>query len=355
MNIQSILVERENLELTRPYSISYKTVTSVENIIVKVVGENGMVGIGATNPSKMVVGEDLNDTEALLTDEVLGKFVGRDIREIHLLCQEIHQLFPDKLGAKAAMDIAFHDLFAQTLGVPLAGYLGQYHHQLPTSITIGIKNLAETMEEAEEYVGRGFSYLKIKIGGELEEDMERLVKLREKYGDKIHIRVDANQGYSIAEFTDFYHRSQKLDLELVEQPLPRNKTADMGEFPQEIRKVIAADESLVNVTDALTLTQGETLCGIFNIKLMKCGGVYQAKRIAEQASHYGVDLMWGCNDESIISITAALHAAFSCPHTRYLDLDGSLDLAKDVVSGGFRIKDGIMSLAGGTGLGVNIL
>jgi L-alanine-DL-glutamate epimerase-like enolase superfamily enzyme len=62
--------------------------------------------------------------------------------------------------------------------------------------------------------------------------------------------------------------------------------------------------------------------------------------------------MWGCNDESIVSIAAALHVALSCPNTRYLDLDGSLDLARDLVSGGFIIKDGVMSITGESGLGV---
>lgn len=355
MKITSIRVEKENLELTRPYSIAYKTVSAVENVIVRVEGENGMTGIGAANPSKLVVGEDVHETEQLLNEQALNQFVGKDIREIHLLCERLHELFPGKPGAKCALDIAFYDLFTQYLGVPLASYLGQAHTELPTSITIGIKTLEETMEEAEEYVGRGFSYLKVKIGGNLEEDLERLTKLREKYGTSIHIRVDANQGYSVEEFTTFYHRSTKLDLELVEQPLPRDKTAHMGDFSPEIRKVIAGDESLVNVEDALFLARGETLCGIFNIKLMKCGGVYQAKRIAEIGRNHGISLMWGCNDESIISISAALHAAFSCPHTRYLDLDGSLDLAKDVVAGGFVMQDGVMSLSGGTGLGVKIL
>ena len=73
---------------------------------------------------------------------------------------------------------------------------------------------------------------------------------------------------------------------------------------------------------------------------------------AEQAS---IDLFWGCNDESIISITAALHIAFANKKTKYIDLDGSLDLAVDIVSGGFTIEDGFMRLNGKPGLGVNKL
>ncbi|MEL6594239.1 MAG: enolase C-terminal domain-like protein, partial [Bacteroidota bacterium] len=113
----------------------------------------------------------------------------------------------------------------------------------------------------------------------------------------------------------FHERSQQLDIELIEQPLPVSALAEMQELPPAVKARIAADESLVNAEDAFQLTIPPHSCGIFNIKLMKCGGIYQAQRIAEMARQAGFDLMWGCNDESIISIAAGLHIAFSCPHT----------------------------------------
>ncbi len=94
---------------------------------------------------------------------------------------------------------------------------------------------------------------------------------------------------------------------------------------------------------------------IYNIKLMKCGGINAALQIAEIANLAGIDLMWGCMDESIISISAALHAALASPATRYLDLDGSLDLARDIVSGGFVLNDGYLSVNENPGLGCTLL
>jgi len=87
---------------------------------------------------------------------------------------------------------------------------------------------------------------------------------------------------------------------------------------------------------------------------MKCGGIRSALRIARVAQSADIALMWGCMDESIISISAALHAAFACPNTKYLDLDGSLDLARDVVEGGFVLQDGLMSIRDEPGLGVKL-
>jgi L-alanine-DL-glutamate epimerase-like enolase superfamily enzyme len=113
-----------------------------------------------------------------------------------------------------------------------------------------------------------------------------------------------------------------------------------------------ADESLKNPKDALQLLKEASGCNIFNIKLMKTGGLLVAKQIAYIAECSKVKLMWGCNDESVVSIAAALHLALSSRSTKFLDLDGSLDLIKDVVTGGFLIKNGMMSLTGENGLGV---
>ncbi|MEZ4777341.1 MAG: dipeptide epimerase [Bacteroidia bacterium] len=352
MKIKDITVRRVELDLTRPYTIAYKTVTDVEICFVEVKTESGLIGMGASNPSKQVVGETMDDCMAALSGNNLDRFIGRDIRELASLCEELHTIFPKNPGAKAALDIAFHDVFSQYLGVPLVKYLGQQLHSLATSITIGIKGVDETAEEAQEYLERGFKIIKVKLGHSLDEDLERLKKLRQDFGKRLGIRVDANQGYSMEELTRFYHETRSFDLELVEQPLPASQVDEMKSLPWEIRQIIAADEALVRAEDGWLLANHPKACGIFNIKLMKCGGIFQARRIANTARLAGIDLMWGCNDESIISIAAGLHIAFACPHTRFIDLDGSLDLAEDLVSGGFTIRDGRMYLTDQPGLGV---
>ncbi len=195
--------------------------------------------------------------------------------------------------------------------------------------------------------------LKVKIGLDLEQDLERLARLRESVGPRIAIRADGNQGYTTEETLRFFRETAPLDLEFLEQPLPAAEVEAMRALPEEIRERIAADESLLTEDDARRLAAPPRACGIFNIKLMKCGGIAPARRIAAVAESAGIRLMWGCMDESRISIAAALHAAFSSPATRYLDLDGSLDLARDVVEGGFVLEDGVMRTTDAPGLGVS--
>ncbi|MFP4091015.1 MAG: mandelate racemase/muconate lactonizing enzyme family protein, partial [Cyclobacteriaceae bacterium] len=288
----------------------------------------------------------------LLKNHDFGWLIGRDIREMNQLCYELYQHLQHKAGACAAIDIALHDLFTHYLDVPLVKYLGQKHISMPTSITIGIKDVEETLEEAKEYVGRGFKYLKVKLGRSLEEDLARLRKLKEHFRKDIQIRVDANQGYTKMQLEDFYYNTLSLDLELIEQPLPADAVDDYKKLPTVVKKMVALDETLKNPHDAMKLASRPSAGGIFNIKLMKCGGISCAREIAYIAASADIDLMWGCNDESIISITAALHAAFASPNTKYLDLDGSFDLARDVVKEGFVLKDGMMSLTHRSGLGV---
>jgi L-Ala-D/L-Glu epimerase len=350
--IKNIKVWSEDLGNTKPYTIAFKTIDEVRNAFVEITLDNGLTGIGAANPSEYVVGENLAQCLDALKENNIEFLMGRDVREVNQLTYEVWKKFPKNPSARAALDIALYDVFSKYLDVPLVSFLGQKIKKLPTSNTIGIKNVEETVKEAAEYIKNGFKVLKVKLGKDLDEDVERMFKLREKFGSGIVIRIDANQGYTSEQTIQFYGRTYDLNIELIEQPLPAKSINEMKNLPKEVRAVIAADESLITPHDAIELIKPPKAAGIFNIKLMKCGGVSQALKIADIALHENVDLFWGCNDESIVSITAALHAAYACANTKYIDLDGSLDLAKDVVKGGFILKDGYMYCSDKPGLGV---
>ena len=350
MKIKDIKVWSVDLGNTKPYTIAFKTIDEVKNAFVEIILDNDLTGIGAGNPSEYVVGETLEQCLDALKQKNIQFLIGRDIREFNQLLFEVWKKFPDNPSARAALDIALHDVFTKYLDIPLVKFLGQKIKKLPTSYTIGIKNVEETLKEAEGYIKRGFKVIKVKLGKDLDEDVERVLKLREKFGNSIVIRCDANQGYTTEQTIQFYGRTYDVDVELIEQPLPAKEISEMKSLPKEVRQVIAADESLITPADAIELIKPPKAAAIFNIKLMKCGGVSQALKIADIALHEGIDLFWGCNDESIVSITAALHAAFACSNTKYIDLDGSLDLARDVVKGGFILKDGFMSCSDKPGL-----
>ncbi len=354
MKIKSIRAYRKNLALQKPYVIARETISDVENIFFEVTLENGIRGTGAANPDPSVVGETCAETLQNLESDFVQILVGKDIRHFLHHIYTCSQHFGSMPGTQACIDIALHDAFCQYLGIPILDFYGRQHEKMLTSVTIGIKDVADTIADASDYYSQGFRVLKIKTGLDADADAERIIKLKEKFGTHFTIRVDANTGYDLQQLKVFLDKTKPAGVELIEQPLPPMTDMDLLQLPLSARAILAADESLKNAVSALTLAQ-ELQYGIFNIKLMKCGGISGALEIATIAKPAGIDLFWGCNDESCISITAALHAAFSCTHTKYLDLDGSIDLAEDVATGGFVIKDGYMYPLDKPGLGVTLL
>lgn len=344
----------EKLSLARPYTIAYERIDSVENLFVRLQTEDGSVGLGVASPAEEITGESFQKCRQALSDNLEALLPGTDIRYLKSVLRDIEKAMSSTPAARAAIDMALHDLWAKHLGLPLVDLLGRVHRSLPTSITVGIDSVEASLEEADEYRGRGFRILKVKIGKSLAEDVERLHRIRQRMGPEIAIRVDANQGYSFAQFESFLKQTATLKLEFIEQPLKAKDLAGMRRLPAAVRKYTAADESLLDARNALVCQEHPRPFGIYNVKLMKCGGIAPGLQIAEIANLAGIDLMWGCMDESIVGIAAALHAALASPATRYLDLDGHLDLARDLATGGVILKDGQLSVTDKPGLGVKL-
>ena len=355
MKIKSVKIWSEDLKLSRPYTISYETIDSVENVFVHIQLEDGTWGIGAGSPAEFVTGENTLSCINALENHSEELLIDKNINSIDEICESINNRLSSTPAARAALDIALFDAHSKFHNISLIDYFGKCHNGLFTSVTMGIKSIKESADEAKEYVSNGFRFLKIKTGSDADHDIELMHKVRETVGNSISIRVDANQGYSIEDLNKFVNKTKEKNIELIEQPFPRDHDSNMHKISESVSDICAADESLHDPEDAIRLTNNKKFFGIFNIKLMKCGGLYPARKIAHIANQNNIDLMWGCMDESIVSISAALHIALSSTKTKYLDLDGSFDLARDIVSGGFMLKEGKLIPTMEPGLGVNYI
>lgn len=352
MRIDRIETWREQVPLSRPYTIALTTTSEVELFFLRIISDQGLSGVGSAAPFAVVTGETSPACAAALDQDRFDDLRGWDPRAIGKLTRWGMTSFGATPAARAAFDMAAWDLLGKILDQPTVDLWGRCHQSLPTSITIGIKSTEEALAEAEEYLGRGFTCLKIKLGLSVEEDLERLRRLRAAIGPGPRIRADANQGYDLASTRKLAAQLENLDIEFLEQPLPAAATAELRALPAALLARIALDESLQSETDAFALS-AEPI-PIWVIKLMKCGGPSAALMIARVAELAGKRLMWGCMDESRISIAAALHLAYASPATRYLDLDGSFDLARDPAQGGFEVIDGCLHTIDAPGLGVRI-
>ncbi len=349
MKIAGVTVRRVDVPLTRPYAVANHATDTALMVLLRIEASGGVLGLGAATPEPEVNG-DTRDAAFAQLQEIAETLRGREAAPPALFAPMLAGLRSP--GARMALDMALHDLWANAAGRPLVDLLGRCHDAMPTSVTIGIGDVAMTLREAREHTARGFTVLKIKIGQDLDLDLERLVRLRECVGNGIRVRVDGNVGYRPPQLLRLLAATRSLDLEFVEQPLPRDSIAAQGALPQALAETLMADESLHDVADARRLAAPPRPFGSFNIKLAKCGGIAPARDIAAIADEAGIGVMWGCMDESRIAIAAALHAAFSCAATRWIDLDGHLDLAADFATGGFELENGVLRPLDRPGLGL---
>ncbi|MDI9338597.1 MAG: enolase C-terminal domain-like protein [Alphaproteobacteria bacterium] len=356
MKIKKIHYFVQSIPLTVPYSIAYKTTSKAHILVLEIELTNGIVGYGSAAPSAEVVGINAYDSLKLMQEaEFQEKLIGADITDFYNLIRWCFKTYPNDPGISAALDLALHDAICKHYKVSVAQFYGQIYNGLNTSVTIGIKNVSETLDDATKFVSQGFNALKIKIGSHFEEDLERVIKLQELFKSSIEIRLDANQGYEVDSLLKLWNYvKNETNITIIEQPLKIGEEDKLLTLPLELRAILVGDESLKNPQDALKYAVQKNF-GVFNIKLMKCGGIFKAREIETIAAIARLDIFWGCNDESLLSIAAALHCAYSCPQTKYIDLDGSFDLASDFFNKGFVLKNGKMFLLDTIGLGVEKL
>jgi L-alanine-DL-glutamate epimerase-like enolase superfamily enzyme len=350
MRITKIECWPVEMKLSEPYTIAYETVDRCTNIFLRCQTDTGLTGMGCAAPDKAVTNETpegvMNDYRSVIEPFLLNSDPFRYLFILEHLKSEISQ----SPSSQAMVDMMLFDLVSRKAQVPLYKYLGGFRESIPTSITVGIMPLDKTLSKAVEYIGRGFQILKVKGGVDVEEDIEKILRLREKVGRKIQIRFDANQGYTADEAIHFVEATRHANLELIEQPTPRENLESLGKVSQHVHIPVMADESLMNLRDVFRLIRKD-LTDMINIKLMKVGGISEALYINSVARAAGVESMIGCMDESALAISAGLHVALARPNIAYADLDGHLDLVDDPAADSVILKNGILYPSDKPGLG----
>jgi L-alanine-DL-glutamate epimerase-like enolase superfamily enzyme len=244
-------------------------------------------------------------------------------------------------AAAAALDIAMWDLYSKSNGVNLAAAIGESAREIPTGATIDLKLPVDAGKDAARLAKQGFKTVKVKVGRQLSEDLERIKMVREAVGSGIHIFADANGGYSLGEALKFWEEAAAFGLEFFEQPVPKDKTDDLATLRRRGVKV-CADESVLN-EESLAQVIEQAAADIINIKLMKCGGISSAIEMAGMARDEGIEIMVGCMGDIGISIAAAAH--FACAiEAEHIDLDSHLNISQvcdgpEVGKGSILLKD----------------
>lgn len=342
-----------SIPLAKPFKTALRTVENVDDILVRITTDTGAVGYGEAPPTAVITGDTKGSIRCAIEECIAPALLGMDIENIDGIMHRLHTAVVKNTSAKAAVDIAVYDLYAQRFGAPLYKMLGGFRDTVETDITISVNPVPQMIQDSVEAVQQGYRILKIKVGKEGMADVARIVGIREAVGSGVCIRVDANQGWTAKEAIRIIAAMEDkgLDIDLVEQPVPAHDLDGMRAVTNSVYTPILADESVFSPEDAAEIIRTHA-ADLINIKLMKTGGIWQALKICSLAEMYGVECMMGCMLESKLAVSAAAHLAAAKRVITRADLDGPSLCRVDPYTGGPLYENGSIRMTEAPGIGI---
>ncbi len=306
------------------------------NTLVR-IEHDGIEGLGEASPSHYY-GESEPLVRAAL--DLWAPHLGDDPFALDAIDARLDRVLLGNGAARAAIEMALHDWIGKRLGVPVWRMFGLEAAAAPAScVTLGMAEPAEMEKKLETVLH--FPMLKVKLGGP--GDVDNLRRIRRRFGGKI--RVDANTAWSAPDAVRVLRAIEPLDIELVEQPVPRADLDGLRWVRDRSPIPVFADESVHAAADVANLVG--RVDGV-NLKIMKSGGLREMLRTIHAARAHGMKVMLGSMIESSLALSAAAQLA---PLADYLDLDGHWLLRDDPFDGAPR-DAGRIELSDRPGLGV---
>lgn len=329
------------LKLRHVFTVATYSRTTTPDVQVEITYE-GVTGYGEASMPPYL-GETVDSVTAFLRKVNLEQF--DDPFQLEDILAYVDSLSPKDTAAKAAVDIALHDLVGKLLGASWHKIWGLNPEKTPsTTFTIGIDTPDVVRAKTRECADR-FNILKVKLGRDNDKEMIETIRSV----TRLPIAVDANQGWKDRQYAlDMIHWLKEQGIVMIEQPMPKEQLDDIAWVTQQSPLPIFADESLQRLADVPALK------GAFNginIKLMKCTGMREAYKMVTLAHALGMRAMVGCMTETSCAISAA--AQFS-PLVDFADLDGNLLISNDRFKG-MEVVDGKITLNDLPGIGVTKL
>ena len=353
MKITKVRLGTISVPLRVPFKTALRSVNSVEDIIVEIHTDTGHIGYGEAPPTGAITGDTTGAILGALNDHIIKTIVGKDVDDFENLLQTLNKCIVHNTSAKAAVDMALYDLYGQLYNIPVYKMLGGGKNKIITDITISVNDPDEMARDTKVAIDLGYDKIKVKVGVNPDLDIARLTAVRAAAGPNTLIRIDANQAWAPKQAVKLLNKMQDkgLDIEFVEQPVKGRDFEGLKYVTERSYVPVMADESVFSVEDAFKIMQMGA-ADLINIKLMKCGGIYNALKIASAAEVYGVECMLGCMLEAKVSVNAAVHLACAKNIITKIDLDGPVLCSEDPVLGGAVFNEKEITLPNTPGLGI---
>ena len=353
MKITEVKLGKISVPLRVPFKTALRTVNSVEDVIVEIHTDTGAIGYGEAPPTGAITGDTTGAIIGAIQDHIGKSILGRDVDDFEDVLQVVQKSVVKNTSAKAAVDMALWDLYGQLYKLPVHKLLGGARKSIVTDITISVNAPEEMARDAINAKERGYDCLKVKVGANPTLDVARLAAVRQAVGNDICIRIDANQAWSPKQAVRILNEMQDkgLAIEFVEQPVKAHDFEGMKYVTERSYVPVLADESVFSPEDAMKIMQMGA-ADLVNIKLMKCGGLYNALKIASAAEVFGVECMIGCMLEAKISVNAAVELACAKKIITKIDLDGPVLCSEDPIIGGATFDEKVITVSDEPGLGI---
>lgn len=357
MKITDIRLGMLRVPLKTPFKTALRTVNQIEDVVVIIETDTGHRGYGEAPATAVITGDIHGSIIEAIRTVIKPKLLGQDIADLNHILRLIQGCIMKNYSAKAAVEIAVYDLFAQYYQAPLYKMLGGGVPRLTTDITISVDYIDKMVADSLDAVANGFETLKVKVGKDIGVDIERVKAIYNAVAGKALIRLDANQGWTAKEAVYALHKLEDagVRLELVEQPVKYYDLEGLKYITERVHTPVMADESSFGPREVIELIKMRA-ADIINIKLMKTGGISNAIKIADICSFYDMQCMIGCMLESSISVAAAVHVAVAKADViTKIDLDGPSLCAVNPVSCSVSFNGPDITIGDAPGLGVTAI
>ncbi|MFP5040348.1 mandelate racemase/muconate lactonizing enzyme family protein [Parasediminibacterium sp. JCM 36343] len=316
-----------------PFTIATGTMHFAQNILLRVHTDSDITGIGECSAFPMIVGETQGTCYELAKD-FAQIWKGKNPLDIPARMNELHAAVAGNYTIKSAFDMALYDIAAKQAGLPLYAFLGGSKKEIESDLTIGIGSPEAMAATAVEFVAKGVTMIKVKLGKQPNEDIERIKQIRAAIGNSAILRIDANQGWSYDESLQALTGLAPYNIQFCEQPMRKWNDGRLPSLCALSPIPIMADESVFTHHDAERIIENKAAAYI-NIKFSKAGGIHESLLINEVAAKNNIPCMLGGMLESRVALTAKVHVAMACSNIQFYDLDTCLlgHLADPVISG----------------------
>ena len=351
--VESVRCRRVSVPLHTPFVTALRRATAVESLIVEIVDSDGAVGYGEAPQVWAVTGDSLAGSEACVEGPLAGVLDGADVDDLHDTCRRVRSSVVGNLAAKAAVDVALHDLAARHRGVSLPVLLGGSALRVATDVTVSAGSVDAVADAAGKRVAEGFTALKLKVGTDAAGDAAQVLAVRAAVGSDVALRLDANQGWTPREAVRAIGRMEDAgaDVELVEQPVPAADLAGLAWVTDRVQTPVMADEAVFGVRDLVRVIE-QRAADLVNVKLAKAGGLIPARTLLDLAEAHDMGTMVGSMMETQVGVGAAASLAAAIGTSVVSDLDAAWWAAAPPAEGGLRYDGATVELPDRPGLGV---